>query len=111
MGNEAIGALFGVLKAAGGFFVVMSVWLGIQAFARRKSGCARDRDMLDYMLHGCANCLHGGNCDKSKEAQELPDAAPGVVRTTRSAAFGGVTCARSSETRARMADGPEAGRL
>jgi hypothetical protein len=55
-----------VLKAAGGFFVVMSVWLGIQAFARRKSGCARDRDMLDYMLHGCGNCLHATATNRKK---------------------------------------------
>ena len=61
-----IGVLLGVLKAAAGFFVVMAVWLGIQAFARRRGGCARDRDMLDYMLHGCGNCLHGGHCEKSK---------------------------------------------
>lgn len=56
-----------VVKASAGFFIVMAVWLGIQAFARRRGGCARDRDMLDYMLHGCGNCLHGGNCEKSKE--------------------------------------------
>jgi hypothetical protein len=74
MGNsagEVIGALLNVLKAACGFFIVMSVWLGIQAFARRRSGCARDRDMLDYMLYGCATCLHGGNCDKSKERARI----------------------------------------
>lgn len=64
---EAIGILLSVLRAAAGFFIVMAVWLGIQAFARRRGGCARDRDMLDYMLHGCGNCLHGGNCEKSKE--------------------------------------------
>ena len=61
-----IGYLLSVLKAAAGFFIVMSVWLGIQAWARKRGGCARDRDMLDYMLHGCGNCLHGGNCEKSK---------------------------------------------
>jgi hypothetical protein len=111
MSGEIIGALLAVLKAAGGFFVAMSAWLGIQAFARRKGGCARDRDMLDYMLHGCGNCLHGGSCGKSKEAQEPPDAATDNGRTTRSAGFGGVTCASFSGERARIADGPEAGRL
>ena len=62
-----IDALLSVLKAAAGFFIVMAVWLGIQGFTRRRSGCARDRDMLDYMLHGCGSCLQGGNCDRSKE--------------------------------------------
>ena len=67
MGSEVVDAVLSVLKAAAGFFIVLAVWLGIQAFARRKSGCARDRDMLDYMLHGCGNCLHGSSCGKSKE--------------------------------------------
>lgn len=67
MGNELLAALLGVLKAAAGFFIVMAAWLGIQAFARRRSGCAKDRDMLDYMLHGCGNCMHGSSCEKSKE--------------------------------------------
>ena len=62
-----ISDLLSVLKAAAGFFLVMEGWIGIQTFARRKSGCAKDRDMLDYMLHGCASCLHGGSCEKSKE--------------------------------------------
>jgi len=66
-GGQITDALFGVLKAAAGFFIVLSVWLAIQAFARKKNGCARDRDMLDYMLHGCGNCLHGGKCEKSEE--------------------------------------------
>ncbi len=71
MGKEIIDALLSVLKAAAGFFIVMAVWLGIQGYARRKTGCAKDRDMLDYMLHGCANCLHGGNCEKSKERAQI----------------------------------------
>ena len=67
MSHELITDLLAALKAAAGFFIVMSIWLGIQAFARKRGGCARDRDMLDYMLNGCGNCLHGGKCEKSKE--------------------------------------------
>jgi hypothetical protein len=71
MGNDLIAAVLGVLKAAAGFFIVMAIWLGIQAFARKRGGCARDRDMLDYMLHGCGNCLHGNTCEKSNERARI----------------------------------------
>jgi hypothetical protein len=69
--TDVLSALVSVLKAAAGFFIVMSAWLAIQAFARRRGGCARDRDMLDYMLHGCGNCLHGNTCEKSKERSRI----------------------------------------
>jgi hypothetical protein len=65
--NEALRDLLNVVRVAAGFFVVMAGWIGIQAFARRRSGCARDRDMLDYMLHGCGSCLNSGKCTKSEE--------------------------------------------
>lgn len=71
MGSDLIFALVSALKAAAGFFIVMAIWLGIQAFARKRSGCASDRDMLDYMLHGCGNCLHGNTCEKSKERARI----------------------------------------
>jgi hypothetical protein len=63
--------LLGVLRVAAGFFIVLAIWLAIQGFARRRSGCARDRDMLDYMLHGCGGCLHGGQCESSKERARI----------------------------------------
>ena len=71
MESQLIDAVLGILKASAGFFIVIGIWLGIQAFARKKNGCAPDRDMLDYMLHGCGGCLHGGNCDKSKERARI----------------------------------------
>jgi hypothetical protein len=79
MNNELVATTISVLKAAAGFFIVMAVWLGIQAFARKRSGCARDRDMLDYMLHGCGNCLHGNTCEKSKDRARIVS-EPGVRR-------------------------------
>ncbi len=60
-----------VLKAAVGFLVVIGFWLAIQAYARRQSGCARDRDMLDYLLNGCGGCTRGGNCNSSKERARI----------------------------------------
>jgi hypothetical protein len=33
--------------------------------------------MLDYMLHGCGNCLHGNTCEKSKERARI-DSGPGA---------------------------------
>jgi hypothetical protein len=69
--NDLVSALLNVVVVAAGFFVVMSIWLGIQAYARRRGGCAKDRDMLDYMLNGCASCRKGGNCSSSKERARI----------------------------------------
>jgi len=77
LATEVVGVVVAVLKAAAGFMIVMAVWLGIQGYARRQGGCARDRDMLDYMLHGCGNCLHGNTCEKSKERARI-DSGPGA---------------------------------
>ena len=71
MESQLIDAVLGILKASAGFFIVIGIWLGIQAFARKKNGCAPNRDMLDYMLHGCGNCLHGNTCEKSKERARI----------------------------------------
>jgi len=53
-------ALFSVLRAAAGMFVVLGVWSLLQAFVRRRSGCRNpDKDVLEFMLHGCCgNCHH-----------------------------------------------------
>ena len=60
-------ALFDVLKAALGFFTVLAIWVGIQAYARRRAGCGRDRDMLEFMLNGCGGCANRENCSKRKK--------------------------------------------
>lgn len=49
-------------KAVTGFSVVMIVWFAIQAFTRKKSGCASNQDVLDYLKHGCAGCKGDGAC-------------------------------------------------
>ena len=58
--------LFDLFKVSAGFFIVMTAWFAIQAFIRRRSGCARDRDVLDYMLHGCGSCVNRDHCPKRK---------------------------------------------
>jgi hypothetical protein len=62
-----LNALFELLNVVAGFLVVMSVWLGIQAFVRRRSGCGKDRDMLDFMLNGCGGCANGATCGRKGE--------------------------------------------
>jgi hypothetical protein len=67
---RVLGALLAVLKAAAGMFIVLGIWLGVQNFVRRKSGCGRDRDMLDFMLHGCGGCSNNANCIKRRKDGE-----------------------------------------
>ena len=63
-------ALLHVFEVAAGMFIVLGVWLGVQNFVRRKSGCGRDRDMLDFMLHGCGGCANSGICTKGRKDGE-----------------------------------------
>jgi hypothetical protein len=53
-----------LLKAVGGMFLVLTLWVSIQAFVRRRSGCKNpDKDVLDFMLNGCGgSCSHKANC-------------------------------------------------
>jgi hypothetical protein len=61
-----LNAFLDVLNVAAGFFVVLSIWLGIQTFVRRRTSCGRDRDMLDFMLNGCGGCANRATCTKRK---------------------------------------------
>jgi hypothetical protein len=45
-----------------GMFLVMSVWIGIQSYVRKRSGGRPDHDVLDYMAHGCGSCVRGQTC-------------------------------------------------
>jgi hypothetical protein len=47
-----------LVKAISGMFIVLTLWVAIQRFVRRRSGCPNpDKDVLDFMLNGC-----GGGC-------------------------------------------------
>lgn len=66
--------LLAVLETAGGFFVMLAVSFAWLWLVRRRSGCQRDRDLLEYMAHGCAGCKRGGACQNrpvEKEHHEL----------------------------------------
>lgn len=56
--------LLNLLRAVGGMFVVLSLWVIVQTAVRRRSGCKNpDKDVLDFMLHGCGGgCAGKGNC-------------------------------------------------
>jgi hypothetical protein len=59
-------ALWNLLNTVAGFFIVMSIWLGIQTFVRSRTGCAKDRDTLDFMLNGCGGCANSATCSRNK---------------------------------------------
>lgn len=66
--------LLAVLETAGGFFLILAVCFTGSWLVRRRSGCHRDRDLLEHMAHGCAGCQGGGACQNStveKEHHEL----------------------------------------
>jgi hypothetical protein len=61
-------AILNLAKAVLGFLGVMLIWFAIQAFIRRRSGCGSNKDVLDFMKHGCAGCKGNGAChNRGKE--------------------------------------------
>ncbi len=50
------------ITAIAGIAIVMAIWYGVQALARRSSHCSLDQDMLEG--HGCGACDHSGACRK-----------------------------------------------
>jgi hypothetical protein len=66
--------LLSLAKAVVGMVTVLVIWFAIQWFIRRKSGCGRNEDVLDFMKHGCAGCKGNGACHnrgKEEEHHEL----------------------------------------
>jgi hypothetical protein len=62
--------LIGALKAVGGLFALMGVWLAVQAFIRRRTpGAARDLDVLEDILHGCGGCAGAHTCSGTSAKQ------------------------------------------
>ena len=53
------------LTASFGIAVVLGLWYVIQTFLRFKSGCGKDRDLLEFMAHGCAGCKGPGSCGRN----------------------------------------------
>ena len=47
-----------------GLFVTLGAWFLIQSYFRWKSGCGGDRDLLEYMAHGCGGCKDSGSCTR-----------------------------------------------
>jgi hypothetical protein len=56
--------LLNLLEAVAGMFLVLTLWVSLQAFVRRRSGCKNpDKDVLDFMLNGCGgSCSNKGSC-------------------------------------------------
>jgi len=52
----------GIITGILGIALIMAIWFAVQTLARRRSGCARDHDMLEG--HRCGACDHSGACHK-----------------------------------------------
>lgn len=58
--------LFELVKGVAGLVLLMSIWLTVQAFLRRRMAKPRDFDVLEDMTHGCGACGHSHGCGGSK---------------------------------------------
>jgi hypothetical protein len=58
-----------LLATIAGLFLVLGAWFLIQSYFRWKSGCGADKDLLDYMAHGCASCKGPGACARKQETE------------------------------------------
>ena len=45
-----------------GFFIAMALWMAVQAFVRGHSPGSADKDLLEYMAHGCGLCPRSDAC-------------------------------------------------
>ena len=64
-----LNTIISLLATILGLFVALGAWFAIQSYFRWKSGCGGDRDLLDYMAHGCGGCKGTGACSRI-EAKE-----------------------------------------
>lgn len=56
-------ALLNLLGTALGIFLVLGGWILFLQMIRRRSGCPNlDKDVLDFMAHGCGGCTGSGLC-------------------------------------------------
>jgi hypothetical protein len=62
--------ILSALKAAAAIFVVMALWFLWMTYVRRRSGCRRDRDVLEHMTQGCAGCRGADACHSRKAEEE-----------------------------------------
>lgn len=71
--NDLTGTLVSLATTTAGFATVLGIFLLIQTFIRRQSGCARDKDPLDYMPHGCGAChkTGTGTCSRGAAGRRL----------------------------------------
>jgi len=49
-----------------GLFLALGAFFLIQSYFRWKSGCGGDRDLLEYMAHGCGGCKGDGPCSRAQ---------------------------------------------
>lgn len=57
-----------------GLFLILASWVSIQSLVRRRSGCKNpDKDVLEFMLHGCGGgCSNKGQCHTPHSQESHP---------------------------------------
>lgn len=62
-----------LFRVVAGMFVVFGGWLALQVYLRKRSGCHNpDKDILDYLLHGCGGggCGSKGGCSAQTDREK-----------------------------------------
>jgi hypothetical protein len=74
MESKMMETIWSMAQAMAGMFIVLGGWILVQGVVRRGSGCTNpNRDVLDFMLHGCSGtgggaCNGKGGCHSGKPA-------------------------------------------
>ncbi|HLJ50656.1 MAG TPA: hypothetical protein VKU01_31800 [Bryobacteraceae bacterium] len=72
-----------LLTAVIGILIIMGAWFVIQAVVRKNSGCGSDRDVLEYLAHGCGACERSKACHNRAESAGREPAAPNRMLNSR----------------------------
>ena len=54
--------LLNLVIAVSGMAVLLGLWYVIQMYMTFKAGCGKDKDLLEFMAHGCLGCKGDGAC-------------------------------------------------
>jgi len=57
------------VEVSAGLFLVLGAWYAIQMYVRYKTGCGADRDLLEFMAHGCTGCKGHGSCGRTTHTE------------------------------------------
>jgi hypothetical protein len=67
---------FQILQGIAGVFLLMALWLAVQAYIRKRADISPDRDVLEDMTHGCGCCHNSEFCSGEKHEEPHGCGAP-----------------------------------